>query len=68
MPTVSARDRPGIGEWRDVSLDDYQDAIEIIGMWRATLGEAVLKRVLRIRDRNEPLLIRAGMIADGDRL
>lgn len=65
---MTALTRPGISEWRDAAFDDHRDAVEIISLWRNALPAAVLRRVFHIRDRNEPLLIRAGMTADGDRL
>jgi hypothetical protein len=62
------RDRPGIAEWRDASFDNYRDVIEILGGWHNASDDQLLRRVLNIRSRTEPLLIRAGMIADGDRM
>ncbi len=61
-------DYVGIGEWRAAGLANYQDAIEIIGGWHNAPREDLLRCVLNIRARNEPLLIRAGLIADGDSL
>ena len=60
--------RPGIAEWRAASLADYEDALNAVSAWRAALSAAVLEPMIRIRDRNESLLIRAGIIGNGDRL
>ena len=55
---------PGIAEWRAASLADYRDALDILGMRQPTLS-AVVQLVIRIRDRNESLLIRSGIIGGG---
>ena len=62
------RERPGIAEWRAASLDDYRDALAILGLRQTRLSAAVVSYLMRIRDRNESLLIRAGIIGNGDRL
>ncbi len=65
---MPARDRPGIAEWRTAGLAQYQILTAVVGSWQETDPLVLRERVDEARLLTEPLLIRAGLIADGDRM
>jgi len=65
---MSPRDRPGIAEWRGAALPQYRILTEVVGSWDETDPLVLRAKVNEARLLTEPLLIRAGLIADGDRL
>lgn len=67
-PPADRQLTPRVQEWRAAGLAQYRILTEVVGSWQETDPLVLRARVDEARRLDEPLLIRAGLIADGDRL